>query len=98
MPPTAKTMVGKRRLCSGALWITCCPELSILRDNETAGIPDFTGTCWCRPQVEEDFVAAIRKQGSIRRTTFEQGVRYMEFTDAVTRSIQSGCTVRLPLV
>ena len=57
-----------------------------------------TGTCWCRPQVEEDFVAAIRKQGSIRRTTFEQGVRYMEFTEAVTRSIQSGCTVRLPLV
>ncbi len=43
-------------------------------------------------------MAAIRKQGSIRRTTFEQGVRYMEFTDAVTRSIQSGCTVRLPLV
>ena len=52
----------------------------------------------CGLQVEEEFVAAIRKQGSIRRTTFEQGVRYMDFTEAVTRSIQSGCTVKLPLV
>ena len=49
-------------------------------------------------QVEEEFVAAIRGEGSIRRTTFEQGVRYMEFTEAVTRSIQSGCTVKLPLL
>ena len=43
-------------------------------------------------------MAAIRKQGSIRRTTFEQGVRYMEFTEAVTRSVQTGCTVKLPLL
>ena len=49
-------------------------------------------------QVEEEFVAAIRGQGSIRRTTFEQGVRYMEFTEAVTRSMQNGCTVKLPLL
>lgn len=49
-------------------------------------------------QVEEEFVAAIRKQGTIRRTTFEQGVRYMEFTEAVARSVQSGCTVKLPLL
>ena len=49
-------------------------------------------------QVEEEFVAAIRGEGSVRRTTFEQGVRYMEFTEAVTRSIQSGCTVKLPLL
>ena len=52
----------------------------------------------CCMQVEEEFMAAIRKQGSIRRTTFEQGLRYMEFTEAVTRSIQTGCTVKLPLL
>jgi len=49
-------------------------------------------------KVEEEFVAAIRKQGGIRRTTFEQGVRYMEFTEAVTCSVQTGCTVKLPLL
>jgi hypothetical protein len=43
-------------------------------------------------------VEAIRGIGSIRRTAFEQGVRYMEFTEAVTRSFQSRSTVRLPLV
>ncbi|CAL8462816.1 g2350 [Coccomyxa elongata] len=49
-------------------------------------------------RVEEEFVGAIRGTEKIQRTTFEQGVRYMEFTEAVTRSFQSGCTVRLPLV
>ncbi|KAK9907419.1 hypothetical protein WJX75_003268 [Coccomyxa subellipsoidea] len=49
-------------------------------------------------RVEEEFVGAIRGTEKIRRTTFEQGVRYMEFTEAVTRSYQSGATVRLPLV
>lgn len=48
--------------------------------------------------MEEEFVGAIRGTEKVRRTTFEQGVRYMEFTEAVTRSYQSGTTVRLPLV
>ena len=64
----------------------------IVRGYEVMGV---TFSCM---QVEEEFVAAIRGEGSIRRTTFEQGVRYMEFTEAVTRSIQSGCTVKLPLM
>jgi predicted dehydrogenase len=37
-------------------------------------------------RVEEEFVNAIRGQEKITRTNFEDGVRYMEFTDAVTRS------------
>jgi len=41
-------------------------------------------------QVEEDFVAAIRGQRKVTHTTFEDGVRYMEFTEAVARSRQSG--------
>ena len=41
-------------------------------------------------QVEEDFVAAIRGERSVTHTTFADGVHYMEFTDAVARSIRSG--------
>ena len=41
-------------------------------------------------QVEENFVAAIRGERSVTHTTFADGVHYMEFTDAVARSIRSG--------
>jgi predicted dehydrogenase len=44
-------------------------------------------------RVEEEFVNAIRGREKVSRTTFEDGVRYMEFTDAVTRSAASGQTV-----
>ena len=37
-------------------------------------------------RVEEEFVNAIRGREKITRTTFEDGVRYMEFTDAVAKS------------
>jgi len=49
-------------------------------------------------RVEEEFVNAIRGRETIARTTFEDGVRYMEFTDAVTRSATTGQAVDvLPL-
>jgi predicted dehydrogenase len=38
-------------------------------------------------------VNAIRGREKITRTTFEDGVRYMEFTDAVARSAATGHTV-----
>jgi len=41
-------------------------------------------------RVEEEFVNAIRGREKIARTTFEDGVRYMEFTDAVARSLAGG--------
>ena len=44
-------------------------------------------------RVEEEFVNAIRGREKVARTTFEDGVRYMEFTDAVARSAASGQTV-----
>ena len=44
-------------------------------------------------RVEEEFVNAIRGREKITRTGFEDGVRYMEFTDAVTRSAASGQAV-----
>jgi predicted dehydrogenase len=53
-------------------------------------VPPKTRIGW---RVEEEFVNAIRSREKIARTTFEDGVRYMEFTDAVTRSAATGQTV-----
>ncbi len=44
-------------------------------------------------RVEEEFVNAIRGREKIARTTFEDGVRYMEFTEAVARSAALGQAV-----
>jgi predicted dehydrogenase len=41
-------------------------------------------------RVEEEFVNAIRGREKVTRTTFEDGVRYMEFTEAIWKSAQSG--------
>ena len=57
-------------------------------------IPANEAGAW---RVEEEFVNAIRGLEEITHTSFEDGVRYMEFTEAVTRSMQSGSTVALPL-
>jgi predicted dehydrogenase len=53
-------------------------------------VPPKTRIGW---RVEEEFVNAIRGREKIARTSFEDGVRYMEFTDAVTRSASTGQTV-----
>jgi predicted dehydrogenase len=47
--------------------------------------------------VEQDFVNAING-GPQGDTSFYEGVRYMEFTEAVARSMELGQTVQLPLV
>ena len=47
--------------------------------------------------IEEDFVNAI-KTGVNAESTFYQGVKYMEFTEAAFRSVEQGTVVRLPLV
>ena len=48
-------------------------------------------------RVEEEFINAIRGTERVTCTTFEDGVKYMEFTEAVARSAQSGEAVSLPL-
>jgi len=48
-------------------------------------------------RVEEEFVGAIRGEEPLRLTTFADGVKYMEFTEAVHRSATSGQVVSLPL-
>ena len=52
------------------------------------------GGAW---RVEEEFINAIRGVEEITHTSFQDGVRYMEFTEAVTRSSQSGEKIYLPL-
>jgi predicted dehydrogenase len=48
-------------------------------------------------RVEEEFVNAIRGLEEVSMLTFEAGTHYMEWTEAVHRSAQTGETVFLPL-
>ncbi|MFH1605245.1 MAG: Gfo/Idh/MocA family oxidoreductase [Pseudomonadota bacterium] len=48
-------------------------------------------------RVEAEFISAIRGHEKITRTGFEEGVLYMEFTEAVSRSMAEGRAVALPL-
>ena len=48
-------------------------------------------------RVEEEFVNAIRGKEIVTHTTFEDGVKYMQFTEAVARSMAQRVAVSLPL-
>jgi predicted dehydrogenase len=61
---------------------------------EEIAIPAEKARAWT---VEADFIAAIRDERPIEFTTFEAGVAYMEFTEAVARSAETGEAVPLPL-
>ena len=73
-------------------------SVEIAKSGETSfteiPIPDEKRDHW---RVEEEFVNAIRGLEKVTRHTFEDGVRYMEFTEAVLRSSQTGKKVPLPL-
>jgi predicted dehydrogenase len=66
------------------------------RDEHLAeiAIPAAEAQSW---RVEEEFIQAVRGLAPVRLTTFEDGVRYMEFTEAVHCSLKTGQTVHLPL-
>ena len=57
-------------------------------------IPEHPRDGW---QVEEDFVDAIRDGRTVTHTSFADGVKYMEFTEAVQISMAEGRRVELPL-
>ncbi len=61
---------------------------------QPVAVPAHEQGAW---RVEEEFVNAVRGREEITHTDFATGVKYMEFTEAVTRSMQSGQTVDLPL-
>jgi predicted dehydrogenase len=46
-------------------------------------------------RVEEEFVNAIRGKEKIKLTTFEDGVKYMEFTEAAIRSLAEGRAIAI---
>jgi predicted dehydrogenase len=48
-------------------------------------------------RVEEEFVNAIRGLEPVKLTTFADGVKYMEWTEAVHRSMAEGRAIGLPL-
>jgi predicted dehydrogenase len=48
-------------------------------------------------RVEEEFINAIRGREPVTHTDLATGVKYMEWTDAVTLSLRSGNAVNLPL-
>jgi predicted dehydrogenase len=50
-----------------------------------------------RHRVEEEFINAIRGLEQVKLNTFEIGVRYMEWTEAIYRSARTGSAVELPL-
>ena len=47
-------------------------------------------------RVEEEFINAIRGIEPVTRSNFTDAVKYMEFTDAVQQSWQTGKRVYLP--
>jgi predicted dehydrogenase len=51
----------------------------------------------CKWTVERDFIASIRDGRPVTHVSFGDGVKYMEFTEAVHRSAASGAKVPLPL-
>jgi len=57
-------------------------------------VPENENGGW---RVEEEFISAIRGNEPITHTAFVDGVKYMEFTEAVHRSIAQGKLIHLPL-
>jgi len=52
---------------------------------------------WAPLRVEEEFINAIRGVEEVTMLPFEAGAHYMEWTEAVHRSAQSGEVIYLPL-
>ncbi len=65
---------------------------SIIKD---VHVPEERKGKW---RVEEEFVEAIRGNEAVKLTDFATGAKYMEFTDAVSRALQTGSVVKLPLL
>jgi predicted dehydrogenase len=63
-------------------------------DLSERSIPEDERVEWT---VERDFVDACKAGEGSPRTTFREGVDYMEFSEAVMRSAETGGQVRLPL-
>ena len=65
----------------------------LARGLSTVDIPDSKRGSW---NVERDFVDGIRTGKKPGLTDFETGVRYMQFTEAVSTALQTGQAVSIP--
>jgi predicted dehydrogenase len=65
------------------------------KELQEIAIPDDEAGGW---RVEEEFVNAIRGREPVTHTTFDDGVKYMAFTEAVARSLASGAEVPIALL
>src|SRR5690606_15379978 len=63
-------------------------------DPQPIAVPEEEAGGW---RVEEEFVNAIRGLEKVTLTDFDTGVKYMEFTEAVARSMAQRRAVSLPL-
>jgi predicted dehydrogenase len=81
---TIRLEVGARRVSGGRRGDKALAEIAI---------PAAQRVGW---RVEEEFINAIRGREKVTHTTFEDGVRYMEFTDAVVKSAATGQAVEIP--
>jgi predicted dehydrogenase len=82
---TLRVDADARRLYGGRRGTTALEEIVIPAERRIG---------W---RVEEEFANAVRGKETITRTSFEDGVHYMEFTEAVARSAASGQGVTVPL-
>jgi predicted dehydrogenase len=78
---TLRIEVDAKRLLGGRRGDKALAEIAIPADQRVG---------W---RVEEEFVNAINGREKITHTSFEDGVRYMEFTDAIARSVAGGQAV-----
>ncbi|HEY3487409.1 MAG TPA: Gfo/Idh/MocA family oxidoreductase [Gammaproteobacteria bacterium] len=71
-------------LAKARLWYT-----PVGGSEEAVVIPASMRRGW---RVEQDFIASIRTGAPVKLTSFEDGMQYMRFTEAVFRSQESGGT------
>jgi predicted dehydrogenase len=81
---------GTVRFFDGKLWGGQRSD----KDLHEIEIPDADRGTW---RVEEEFINAIRGLEPVTHTKFADGVKYMEWTEAVGRSMAENRTINLPL-
>lgn len=81
---------GSFKMEDGKVWIAGEGD----DEYQLLALPEHPRNGW---QVEEDFVDAIREGKPVTHTNFADGVKYMEFTEAVQVSLAEDRKVELPL-
>ena len=81
---------GSFKLESGAAWVAEEGD----EEYRQLEVPEDMKGGW---RVEADFVDSIREGMPVTRTNFEDGTKYMMFTEAVNISMREGRRVELPL-